>query len=148
MNKKIFLLVFILLILPLALAANTEYNITTLSSCEGYTLIKIRGNVGNVSDEILMPLCEVSDNIWNCSCDGETLLNMSIKENVINEYDIVVQYQFDKDKESLRSLEFNNIKINTNPKTNCKYASIKKWSMDYYINIYNWNIYIRNNIYN
>ncbi len=112
--KKNILLILILLVLPFVFADSTIYHITTLDQCVGEASLRVRSLTNNTNNEVSFNNCTLVNSIWKCKCGDDTSFDMNIKSDVTNEYDVVIQYYFDKtSNDSLRKLELNDIKINT-----------------------------------
>jgi hypothetical protein len=106
---KVLMYCFIFICLSLFVCSETTYHITNLDMCDNEALVKVRPN----NNSVKFQNCNYQDELWHCKCKKNLSIDMLIKDNVSNEYDVVVQYYLNKNLEnSMRKLEFNNIIIN------------------------------------
>ncbi len=133
MLKRLILLIALLLLVTQAvygIDAGENYELLVIPFCVDNIIIKVRQQI-NVDDYFFVD-CIKDDKFWNCSCDKEVATKIIFRTNLnaTNIYDIVVEYNLDRERRSYtagnltpivvdddnrRTLNFNNININAKP---------------------------------
>ena len=75
--------------------AGQEYTLTSISQCYGDIEVNVRGDnpIGN-GEYTILECSEAGANAWRCSCNtaGATDIKMQTRENIVNRYDVAIEY--------------------------------------------------------